>query len=115
MRQKLTFKEYFESKRQLRDAIETTPRQTFTYTVRKYCKLALGDAKQEKTQIVLKPGHIIIVEWLYLTLEAPTVQTVRFDGVGTDIDNITYTNTWPVGKLQKWLDVNTYQPRISLK
>ena len=109
MKTKLTFKEYLESKERLREAIEKTPKQVKEYTVSKYCKLVVGESKEEKEQINLKPKQKIIVEWLYNDIDNPTVTKITFNGVCPDIDSNEYNSYWNPKKLQKWLMKNTYE------
>ena len=45
---KLTFKEYLETKDRLRESIQITPQQTTTYLVNTYCKMVVGEAKENK-------------------------------------------------------------------
>lgn len=106
---KLTFKEYLDSKEQLREAIRITPKQTVHYTVNKYCKLIVGESKNDKSQINLKPKQIIIVEWLYTDINNPTACTIKFEGVCSTIDTIEYGSYWQSQKLQKWLLRNTHE------
>lgn len=104
---KLTFKEYLESKEKLREALRNTPQRDAEYVVRKYCKLVVGESKEVKEYVALKPNQKILVEWVYNNLDNPTVVGIRFDGV-RDIDSedefLTY---WDGIKLQKWLLRNT--------
>ena len=41
--EKLTFKQYLESKSKLREAIKQTPVHKAEYVMRKYCKLPVGE------------------------------------------------------------------------
>ena len=107
MGSKLTFKEYLESKEKLREAIKVTPQQTVHYTVSKYCKLIVGESKEEKEQINLKPNQSIVVEWLYNDIDNPTALKITFEGVCPNIDSHEYTSYWQPQKLQKWLLKNT--------
>jgi len=103
----LTFKEYLESKERLREAIKETPQQTTRYTVDKYCKLIVGESKDEKEQINLKPNQTIVVEWLYNDIDNPTPVKIMFEGVCPNIDSLEYNSYWQPQKLQKWLLKNT--------
>jgi len=111
MRTNLTFKEYLESKEKLREAIKVTPKQTVEYTVYKYCKLVVGESKDEKEQVNLKPNQKIIVEWLYNDIDNPTPLNITFEGVCPDIDSLEYNSYWQPQKLQKWLLKNTREER----
>jgi hypothetical protein len=113
MGMKLTFKEYLESKERLREAIAVTPKQTIQYTVKKYCKLVVGESKDEKEQINLKPNQKIIVEWLYNDIDNPTPKKIIFEGVCPNIDSEDHSTYWQPQKLQKWLLRNTLQDERS--
>lgn len=104
---KLSFKEYLDSKEKLREAVAKVPQRTASYNVRKYCKLIVGESKDAKDQIALKPKQSIIVEWLYTDLDDPTIVSMTFEGVkevDTAEEFITY---WSGAKLLKWLNRNT--------
>jgi len=103
----LTFKQYLESKEKLHEAVKKTPHQTTEYLVSKYCKLIVGESKEEKEQINLKPSHTIIVEWLYNDIDNPTPLKITFEGVCSNIDSEEYNSYWQPQKLQKWLSRNT--------
>jgi len=103
----LTFKEYLKSKENLREAIKETPQQTTKYTVNKYCKLVVGESKDEKEYINLKPNQTIIVDWLYTDIDNPTPLKIMFEGICTDVDSSEYKVYWQPYKLQKWLLRNT--------
>ena len=103
----LTFKEYLESKERLSEAVENTPKQTTTYDVTKYCRLVVGESKDDKTTISLKPKNRIIVEWEYLSIDNPTPLSIKFDGA-KDVDPFNdHTTFWQGKKLQTWLWRNT--------
>jgi len=104
---KLTFKQYLESKERLRIAIEETPKQSITYRVSKYCKLMVGETKEEKEFIKLKPNQTIIIEWFYDEIDNPTILNVQFNGVSEAIDNTPYGMYWRSTKIRNWLATNT--------
>ncbi len=105
----LTFKEYLDSKERLREAIKETPKQTTQYVVSKYCKLVVGESKDAKEQIILKPNQTIIVDWLYDDIDNPTALKITFEGICPNIDASEYNSYWQAQKLQKWLVKNTRQ------
>jgi len=107
----LTFKEYLESKDKLREAIKETPQQATEYSVSKYCRLVVGESKEEKEQINLKPNQTIVVEWLYNDIDNPTPVKITFEGVCPNIDTTDYNTYWQPEKLQKWLTKNTHQKK----
>ena len=107
----LTFKEYLESKERLREAIAITPQQIVHYTVNKYCKLIVGESKDDKEQINLKPNQAIIVEWLYNDIDNPTPLKITFEGVCPNIDSLNYKTYWQPQKFQKWLRKNSHEEK----
>lgn len=105
--EKITFKQYLESKEKLKKAIKESPVRIATYSVKKYCKIPVGESKDEKEYVHLKPKQKIIVEWKYTDINNPDVLNVRFDDV-TEVDsNDEYTALWSNNKLQTWLKQNT--------
>jgi len=105
----LTFKEYLNSKDRLREALKETPQQTKEYVVTKYCKLVVGESKDDKEQINLKPNNKVIVEWLYDDIDNPTITNITFEGICDSIDNENHSTYWQTYKLQRWLLRNTNQ------
>lgn len=103
---KLTFKEYLDSKEKLREAVSKTPQRTASYTVRKYCKLIVGESKEAKNQVALKPNQNIIVEWLYTDVDNPTIVSITFEGVKEIEPDQQYDTYWDGSKLIKWLNRN---------
>lgn len=100
---KLTFKEYLESKEQLRKAIANTPVSVMEYEVKKYCSLPVGEAEEDKTLVVLKPKQKIIVEWKYDDIDNPSIESIRFEGVITIDEDVEHLTFWNSTKLKKWL------------
>jgi hypothetical protein len=107
MGKKLTFKQYLDSKEKLREAVNRTPKRTAEYTVRKYCKLVVGESKEEKEYVNLKPKHKIFVEWLYENTDNPTILSIKFDGVKDVPTNEERKSLWQGERLLKWLLRNT--------
>jgi hypothetical protein len=105
----LTFKEYLQSKEKLREAVQEIPHQKKEYLVTKYCKLVVGESKDEKEQVNLKPNNKVIVEWLYEDIDSPTVVNITFDGVCEEVDSENHSTYWQSYKLQRWLLRNTEQ------
>ena len=104
--EKLTFKQYLDSKSKLLEAIEESPIYTATYTVSKYCKLPVGESKDLKEHIQLKPKQQIIVEWDYGNPDAPEALSVRFNNVVDIDDEKEYNPLWISERLEKWLTKN---------
>ncbi len=107
MTTKMTFKEYLRTKDTLREAVQETPKQEKEYVVTKYCKLVVGESKDEKEQVNLRPSNKIIVEWLYEDIDEPTPVNIKFDGVCTEVDSENHATYWQSYKLQRWLLRNT--------
>lgn len=107
MGKKLTFKEYLDSKERLREAVNRTPKRTAEYTVRKYCKLVVGESKEEKEYVNLKPKHKIFVEWLYENTDNPTILAIKFDGVQDVSPEDEHKSLWQGERLLRWLLRNT--------
>ncbi len=103
----LTFKEYLKSKDTLREALNDVPKQTKEYSVSKYCRLVVGESKDDKTQINLKPSDKMTVEWLYEDIDEPTPLKITFEGVCPSIDSESHATYWQSYKLQRWLLRNT--------
>ena len=103
MTTEFTFKQYLESKEKLREAVKNTPQRQAEYSVRKYCKFPVGESKETKEYVSLKPKHKIIVEWLYIDVDNPTPVNVKVESL-EDIDpDQEFATFWSGSKLQKWL------------
>lgn len=107
MGKKLSFKDYLESKERLREAVTKTPKRTVEYTVRKYCKLVLGETKDDKEYVNLKPKHKIFIEWLYENTDNPTILSIKFDGIQDKTTEDEHLTFWQGERLLKWLVRNT--------
>jgi len=103
--EKLSFKQYLASKAQLLEAVQQTPCQTLEYSVRKYCKMPLGETKDSKEYVALKPKQTIIVEWLYITVDNPVPVSIKF----SHLEEEQYETFWSGEKLQNWLTRNARQ------
>ena len=105
---KLSFKEYLQSKEKLLEAAEKNiPEQVVEYSVRKYCKLVLGESKQDKIYLPLKPKQLISVRWLYEDIENPTPLSINLDGNTETPEESRFKTFWEGEKLRKWLSRNT--------
>ena len=109
MNNKLTFKEYVESKDRLREAVKKTPQQEVMYTVHKYCKLVVGESKDTKEQISLKPDQTITVKWLYEDFENPTPLSIIFSGVQAINEDQSFNTPWEGFRLERWLMRNAHE------
>lgn len=112
MSTKLTFKEYLDSKEKLREAVTKVPQRTATYNVRKYCKLVVGESKEVKQQLTLKPTQKICVEWLYTDVDNPTIVSLTFEGIKEIDGEQQFETYWDGVKLQKWLNRNTNEETL---
>lgn len=105
--EKLTFKQYLESKDQLIKAMENVPVVVQEYEVRKYCTLTVGEDEEEKLAIPLKPKNRVIVEWQYDSVEHPLPLSIKVEGVSYIDETDTFNTFWSNEKLKKWLSVYT--------
>ena len=102
---KLTFKEYVESKQRLRRAVSETPIASLTYCIKKYCKIRVGETKDDRSEISLKPNQRVIVEWRYDDINNPEPQTIIFEDQGPE----EYPIYWKGSKLKDWLSKNSIE------
>lgn len=107
--EKLTFKQYVDSKKQLLEAIKETPVHSSTYVIKKYCKLIVGESKDNKESISLKPSNVINVQWLYESVDNPKPLLLTFEGVRGTISDDEYNVYWSGSKLQEWLLKNAVE------
>lgn len=105
--EKLTFKQYLDSKEQLLKAIENTPVSTVEYEVKKYCSLTLGESEDSKIIVSLKPKQKVIVEWHYNNVDNPTPEYVRLVGLKETDEDEKHDVYWTGSKLTKWLSRHT--------
>lgn len=105
--EKLTFKQYLASKDQLREAIKQTPVRKAEYVMRKYCKLPVGESKDDKQYIALKPKQHLIVEWNHRELENPDLMSICFKDVDEISNTEEFKSFWSDDRFKKWLLRNT--------
>jgi len=105
--EKLTFKNYLDSKDVLRKAISESPIHTITYKVKKYCRIPVGETKEVKQYIMLKPKQKVLVEWKYTDGLVPDVLSIQFLKVDDIYLNESFDPYWTSQRLQKWLTINT--------
>lgn len=76
---KIDFKQYYESKIKLLEAVDSSPRVKLQYKMRKYCKIPLHEnvSSDDKIYISLKPDDVIEILWEYDTPDTPTVRYVK--------------------------------------
>lgn len=104
---KLTFKQYIESKQVLRSAITESPVHTITYNVKKYCRIPVGETKEDKQYVMLKPKQKVLIEWRYTDGLVPDVISIQFEDVEDIRLNESFDPFWTSQRLQKWLSINT--------
>jgi hypothetical protein len=65
MKERLSFKEYYESKRKLLSACDMVPRIRTEYVLTKYCKFPIFESVSDdsKVYVSFKPRDIIEVIW----------------------------------------------------
>ena len=107
MSNKLSFAQYLKSKETLLNAIDAVPQRTVEYNVKTYCKLSVGETREERTHVPLKPNHKILVDWLYDDIDNPTPLNLRFEG--TSHDNHDHVANWSGERLLKWLIKNAQE------
>lgn len=107
MSERLSFKDYLNSKKTLLDAIESTPEEIVEYEVTTYCNLPIDD-DGEKQKVKLKPRNKLFVNWMYRDRDNPEVKEIQFEG--TEMDDTSQHPTWSDERLLKWLMKNTSKP-----
>ena len=112
--QKISFKQYYESKQKLKAAGEDCPRYIKEYTMNRYCKLPLLEeiGSEEKVYLPLKPKDRLQIYWEVTDLINPIPRYVRV--IGEDVlDDKKYYFSWTLLKINKWLDLSTFSPQNS--
>ena len=102
---KLDFKKYYESKKKLLEAIDSSPRIRLKYKLNKYCKVPLQESidSTQKTYVSFKPDDIIEILWEYDTPDNPTVKYIKLL-----TENVsTFFPVWNSSKMFKWTLNNT--------
>ena len=102
---KLTFKQYMESKARLREAIAETPVAASTYVVKKYCKIRVGETRDMRREVALKPRQRVIVEWRYDDIKDPQPESIVFDDQSPEEHGV----YWTGAKLTDWLSKNAVE------
>ena len=101
---KLAFKDYYESKLKLIEAVDLSPRVKLTYKLNKYCKVPVYEQvdSESREYISLKIDDEIEILWEYDSLDAPTVRYIRI----TETEQ-TFVPAWNSGKMFNWVVNNT--------
>lgn len=107
--QKLTFKQYMDSRDQLLKAIDNVPVTVMEYEVRKYCTLAVGDDPDDPINIQLKPKQRLHIRWQCQNPLMPIPEGVKI--IASDVISETEEHEifWSSDKLQKWLIRHTHE------
>jgi hypothetical protein len=105
--EKLTFRQYLDSKDQLIEAMKNVPIAIQEYEVRKYCTLTVGEDEEEKLAIPLKPKNKIIIEWQYGNVDKPVPLSIKVEGISYIDGTDSFNTFWSNEKLKKWLSVHT--------
>lgn len=106
---KLSFKEYLESKAHLKKIAEdTAPLRVVEYKVKKYCKIVVGEQAQ-KLFVPLKPKSKILIEWLYANTKSPAPISIKLENVNTVDPDTELETPWNGDRLIKWLLRNTME------
>lgn len=108
-KEKLSFKEYFESKQKLKSAGDNCPRYFSLYEVNKYCKIPLSENpnEDERVYIALKPKDKIKILWELLDFENPIPKHITV--IDEDLEETKYHFTWNLPKINKWLSSTTHK------
>lgn len=109
---KLSFKEYYDSKQKLKMAGDNYPRYYTLYEVNKYCKIPLSKDcdEDEREYIPLKPKDKIKVLWEMLDMDKPVPKYIAV--VDEELEEEKkYRFTWNLTKINKWLSSTTHKKR----
>ena len=102
---KISFKEYVASKKKLLEAVKETPIASLTYSVKKYCKIRVGESKENRQEIALKPRQTLIIEWRYDDINEPEPVSIIFEDIGPEEHDV----YWNGNKLKDWLYKNAIE------
>lgn len=97
-----SFKQYYLSVQQLREAAQEFPKIWETYTCRKYCKIPIL-VEGDREFIALKPKDNIKVLW-EKTSRGDNIQSVE---VVMEGETLKVAIDWNFEKIKKWLENNT--------
>jgi len=104
---KLTFKQYLESKERLLEQLKKSPIRVATYNVKRYCRIPVGELKEAKEYIPLKPKQRVVVEWKYEDINSiPHPISLTFKDVKEVNPERKYQVFWTGERLSKWIDKN---------
>lgn len=98
-----TFKQYYNSVIQLREAAKSIPRVTIKYSCRKYCKVPIV-TENGREFLSLKPKDLLSVVWEKPMDRSGEIQKIT---VTTDELNESVSFDWHMEKIKNWLTNNT--------
>jgi hypothetical protein len=103
---KLDFKQYYESKMKLLEAVNTSPKIKLKYKLTKYCKLPVYETADSanKIYLTLKPDDVVEILWEYDTPDHPTVKCMHL----LDNSDILFPS-WNSTKIFNWSLNNTIE------
>lgn len=93
----INFKEYYNSRQQLKEALDNEPIKRYRFSLNKYCKIPIIE-NEEKSSISLKPKDII---------------EVLFEGHNSDrviefvCNDKKIKLSWSSEKIRSWISANT--------
>lgn len=101
---KFDFKQYYDSKMKLLEAVDSSPRIKLKYKLTKYCKIPIFETIETntKTYLSLKPDDELEVLWEYDSPDNPTIKFLKFHNT----DNPIFP-AWSSPKMFSWLLNNT--------
>lgn len=107
---RLSFKEYYESKKQLLSACDNVPRIRNEYKLVKYCKFPVFESNDsdEKTYVSFKPKDKIEVLWEKIN-EADKYPVAKRMVLLTKEGQQEVYPCWHNQKLHKWIENNTVE------
>ena len=103
---KLDFKQYYESKMKLLEAVNTSPKIKLKYKLTKYCKIPVYETvdSSEKIYLTLKPDDVVEILWEYDTPDHPTVKCMQLLGNSSIL-----FPSWNSTKIFNWSINNTLE------
>jgi len=106
---RLTFKEYYESKKKLLSACDTVPRVRTEYKLTKYCKLPVFESLEsdDRSYIGFKPKDVIEILWEKADEfdDYPVAKSI----ILISEDNKEVFPCWGNTKLHRWVESSTIE------
>lgn len=97
---KLSFKDYYESKKSLLGQSDATVIFRTKHDVYKYCKVPFS-LNENKVYVSFKPKDVLIVEW---QRTGNNIKPLRFEINGQE-----YYPSWNEAKMKSWVEQTTTQ------